>query len=319
MVSECAINCRQVNPQAPQPLLRLCCHALLAVLLAQAANKFFVVDLDYELTHGFYARIFDFRGDAPDQYRILPLLPLKWLCDWLPFNHAVLLYNGLLGLLALELQWRLGSRLSLAWRWGLSFGLAVLYIFLQYTGWRPDTMGLLVLAQGAALGLRDIRDSSLRYVFWGFMVTALSFSRADIALIFALFGTFYRKMSYAAWIPVPILVQLLLKWVIFPDAAYYTDVLMLRDNLRLYYLFRNPATFLIAGALVAFWRPISSFLRDTFRKNIYFYLLVIGYLGMVMVIGRVNEYRLYLPFIPLLQLITHARKPGSGTFQAGHL
>ncbi|MEM7039731.1 MAG: hypothetical protein AAF570_22345, partial [Bacteroidota bacterium] len=68
--------------------IRLLFHALLAFFLANAANKFFVVDLEYEMENGFYARIFNFQGDAPDQYRILPLLPLKLLCDQLPFNHA---------------------------------------------------------------------------------------------------------------------------------------------------------------------------------------------------------------------------------------
>ena len=300
-------------------LLRLGCHIFLAILLSQAANKFFVVDLDYELEHGFYARIFAFHGDAPDQYRILPLLPLKWICEWLPFNHAVLIYNLIFGFFALELQWRLASSKSIHWRWGLSFGLAVLYIFFQYTGWRPDTLGLLVLCQVGVLCLRDIRDRSLRFLAWGAVVIALSFSRAEVALIYALFGTFHQLPSYGLWIPIPIATQLLLKWVIFPRAGYYTDVVMLKDNLSLFYLLRNPATFLLIAALIAFWRPISEFVKATFRKNLYFYLLVIGYLCLVMVIGRVNEYRLYLPFIPLLLLITHARKPGSGTFQAGHL
>ena len=67
-------------------LLRIAVHILLAAFLANAANKFFVADLDYEFANGFYEKIFVGLGDAPDQYRILPLGPLKLLCGYLPFE-----------------------------------------------------------------------------------------------------------------------------------------------------------------------------------------------------------------------------------------
>jgi hypothetical protein len=291
------------------PRIRLVAHALLAIFVAQAANKFFVADLDHELLHGFYKRIFEFRGDAPDQYRILPLLPIKWLCLWLPFNHAVLIYNVIFGFGVLEIHWRLGRSLALSWRLGLSFGLSILYIFLQYTGWRPDTMGLLLLCGLSALAIKELRDATTRILVYGLCILVLSWSRADIALIYALFGTFYRKTQYAIWIPIPILSQILMQEAIFPEAQYYSKTIMLADNLKGFYLMQQPATYLFAAAVLIFWRPLRAFWAATIQKNLYFYLLIAGYLVLVLVIGRVNEYRLYLPFLPLLLVIAHGRKP----------
>ena len=297
-----------MSKQEPPLGLRLIVHALMAIFMANAANKFFVVDLDYELTHGFYARIFQGLGDAPDQYRILPLLPLKLLCGWLPFNHAVLVYNMILGWVVLELQWRLARSLNNRWRWAAGFGLCVFYIYLQYTGWRPDTLGLLALCMAAAMVLKDMRDASLRMVLYGLCIVLLSLSRADIALIYALFATFYRKRIYAVYIPIPIVCQILLQSVIYPDAVYYSKTVMLLDNLRLHYLMHHPLTYLLPAVVLAFWGQIKSFVAATFQKNYYFYLLMVGYLVLVLVIGRINEYRLYLPFVPLLLVIAHGRK-----------
>lgn len=300
--------------QYPSTAIRLMVHALLAMALAQAANKFFVADLDSELANGFYARIFQFAGEAPDQYRILPLIPLKWLCDWLAFNHAVLVYNAVLGMAVLELLWLLSKHLKVQWRWGIGFGMAVAYIFFQYTGWRPDTMGLLLLCCCAAYLLQmPLRDATLRLLLYGASIVLLSFSRADIALIYALYATFYRNGSYAIWIPLPIVVQLLLQNVFFPEAQYYTKTIMLLDNLKLHYIIQHPATYLIMATALAFWRPIVGFVRVTIQKNYYFYLLIAGYLLLVLVIGRLNEYRLYLPFLPLLLLFAHGSQPKQGT------
>lgn len=292
--------------------LRLLGHLLLAAFVANAANKFFVVELDYELAHGFYARIFAFQGDAPDQYRILPLLPLKVLCRHLSFNHAVLVYNFILGFGVLELLWRMSRRLGGNWRWGLSFGFSILYIFTQYTGWRPDTMGLMLLSTLAALVLQDLRDAGLRGLLFGACILALSFSRAEIALVFALFATFYRTLGYGFLIPVPILIQMLLQTTLFPDARYYSKTIMLWDNLHLHYLLRNPATYLLAASGVVFYRQCHAFVMKTLRRFYYFYLLLGGYILLVLVIGRLNEYRLYLPFVPLLLIVAHGARAVHG-------
>jgi hypothetical protein len=287
--------------------VRLILHLLLAIFLANAANKFFVPDLEKEAHDGFYARIFEGRGDAPDQYRILPLLPLKWLCTQMPFHTAVLIYNGVCALISLELLWLLAGFLAERSRLALSFGFALLYIFTQYTGWRPDTLAALLPCLLAALVLQRVADDRRAFIGFGALVIALAFCRADIALVYALFGAFYRQKVWVVLAIFPLLIQYALQTWWFPEAEYYAKTIMLMDNLRLHYLTHNPATYLIVAALVAYARPVQTFLKATIRKYFYFYLLLGGYLVLVLVVGRINEYRLYLPFLPLFLLILHGR------------
>lgn len=289
-------------------ILRLAFHLLLAIFLANAANKFFIADLDFELENGFYARIFNFLGDAPDQYRILPLLPLKLLCSYIPFNHAVLLYNLFFAFLVFEMFWWLKG--AAAQRDKMLFNLifAGIYIYTQYTGWRPDTMGLMAAACGAMIAAKAFPIGPIRNFMLLLSILILSFSRADIALIFAIYLAFYELKSWplrGLLILSPIAVQALLQFALFPDAQYYSETIMLMDNLSGYYFFRNPATYLIFAALIALWKPISTFFSSTFAKYRYFYLLMGAYLLLVLVIGRVNEYRLYLPFVPIFLVIAN--------------
>lgn len=284
-------------------LWRLAAHSLLACFLANAANKFFVADLDYEALHGFYARIFDFVGDAPDQYRILPLLPLKLLCGYLPFNTAVLLYNLVFGFLSLELLWALGRKASESRRYAVSILLAGAYIYCQYTGWRPDTMGLLFLACLTAWVAWRVRDRLLREGALVLLTVALAFARADIALALAAILAAYhvRSMPLRLVLPLlPVAVQALLQWHIFPQAAYYTQTVMLWDNLGGYYLLRNPATYLVLALLLIYRQPLWDFVRRLWKRYPIVCCVLLAYLGLVLVVGRLNEYRIYLPFLPFL-------------------
>jgi hypothetical protein len=284
-------------------LLRLAAHGLLACFLANAANKFFVVDLDFEAVQGFYARIFAFAGDAPDQYRILPLLPLKLLCAHMPFNTAVLLYNLAFGWLGLELLWAVQPKAGEGRRTAVSVLFAGAYIYTQYTGWRPDTMGLFCLAALTVWVAWHVRDRLLREGALVLLVLALAFARADVALAFAAVLAAYhvRSMSLRLLLPVlPVAVQVLLQWVLFPEAAYYSKTVMLWDNLGGYYLLRNPATYLILALLLLYGRPLWAFTRQLWERYPIVCGALLAYLGLVLVIGRLNEYRLYLPFLPLL-------------------
>ncbi len=339
-------------PRGKQIAIRLIVNVLLAIFLANAANKFFVADLDYEMDHHFYGRIFAGVGDAPDQYRILPLLPLQVLCDYLPFNTATLVYNTLFGFLVLELFWWIMGGISTNKKFVFNLLFAGAYIYTQYTGWRPDTMGLVFICallvnpalvvpgrgigvkmsfrgnsgkssrsseepiqgldgetkpmEGGRVSASEGTDLNLAQAFAiTLLLTALSFARADIALIFALWFIVYQSRKTVAtllWVFIPPLVQFILQEVIYPDAEYYSQKVMLLDNLSGYYLLRHPATYLIIASGIAFWRPIRAFLQRTWDQK-WFYLMLLGYLGLVMVIGRINEYRLYLPFVPIFLVI----------------
>lgn len=281
--------------------IRLLVHLLLAFFLANAANKFFVADLEAEFATGFYHRIFAGVGDAPDQYRILPLLPLQALCTQLPFNTAVLIYNFVLAFVFFELLWRLRPDWSAKRRFGLHMLLGLLYIYCQYTGWRPDTMGLLVVAAAATLAAGAAREKlRLPVILVG--VAALAFCRADVALVF---GVFFSFRYLTTWplrllvLLVPVAVQIGLQLGLFPDAVYYSKTLMLADNLSGYYFIRNPFSWMLIAAGIVYRQEILAFVRGTFWNNRYFYGAMAGYLVLVLVVGRLNEYRLYLPFVPL--------------------
>ncbi len=322
-----------MNQLNQQILTRVLVHGFLAMFLANAANKFFVADLDYELEHHFYGRIFEGTGDAPDQYRILPLIPLKFLCQHLPFNHAVLIYNMVLGFLVFELFWWTMGTISRNKKFAFNTLFAVAYIYTQYSGWRPDTMGLIflssLLVSPLLLGIGEMNlwkgkpniggdgrenpshqseNTSFHKVkSLGLLIllTGLAFSRADIAMVYSLWLAIYytSKMGLVLlWLAIPPIVQFSLQEIIYPNASYYSDKIMLLDNLRGYYLSRHPATYLILALVLAFWRPILRFLRQSWKQK-WFYFLCVAYLGLVLVIGRVNEYRLYLPLVPIFLVI----------------
>jgi len=294
-----------MNSKTQKLLLRLLVHGLLAIFLANAANKFFVVDLDYEAEHQFYAKIFAGLGDAPDQYRILPLLPLKWLCSQLPFNQAVMVYNLGFGFLAFELfAWIMGGiRQRKKFTFNILFAGA--YIYAQYTGWRPDTMGLVFLSAFMVSPLFICKARSQLTLTGALgmsvLMAALAFSRADIAMVFAFYLGIYHAQNWffrILWVVLPVLVQYLLMIQLYPEASYYSDKVMLLDNLSGYYLLRHPGTYLLLALGCVYFRPIQRFIRQTWDQK-WFYVLCLAYLGLVLVVGRVNEYRLYLPFVPI--------------------
>lgn len=302
-------------------LVRLSVHVLLAAFLANAANKFFVADLDYEFANGFYAKIFVGLGDAPDQYRILPLAPLKLLCNWLPFNHAVLLYNLLFSFLAFELFWRTMGGLPPAKKYAFNLLLALSYIFLQYSGWRPDTMGLLVVCGMLAFpGLcipvgQPLPRSILRDTAITLLLISLAFSRSDVALLIGAFYAIYQTKSWPLrllWLALPIAIQYCLQTYLFPDAEYYSDRIMLGANLSGYYFARHPGSYLLLALAIVYRRAILRFIRETWAYR-WYYLLLLGYLGLVLVVGRINEYRLYLPFVPILLVIWRENSNANGT------
>lgn len=286
---------------------RLAYHTLLAAFLANAANRFFIPDLDYELEHRFYQRIFEGVGDAPDQYRILPLLVLdacwrllKAIRPGTPWNHAVLLFNGLFGFMVLEGFYRLATFWTAYQRLLFNLLFAAAYIYTQYTGWRPDTLGL----ELACILCVWLWQNAPGRPYWSLpAITALALCRADVALVFALFQAIY--LERARWlktvlVAIPVVTQYVLQTFLFPNARYYTQPFMLFDNLGGYYLAYNPATWGILAAVWLFWDAIRAFARQVRSNYPWLPWLLAGYTGLVLIVGRLNEYRLYLPFIPLL-------------------
>jgi len=302
-----------------QTPVRIVFHLLLAVFTANAANKFFISDLDFELTHHFYQNIFAFHGKAPDQYRILPLLLLKYLWKGLqvirpgaPWNHAVLLFNFLSAFAVYEVFFLLGTAWSVRKRLMFNLMFAILFIYTLYTAYRPDTLcSLLICLLTLVVWLRTSATAIHLLA-----LTALAFTRADVALIYGVFWAFYCRKNWTYLLPgiiIPILIQVLLQKWIFPEAVYYTKPIMFWDNLGGFYLRYNPATYCIAATILLFWREISDFIRGNWKRHWVFFGLFIAYFALIFVFGRINEYRLYLPFVPLFWVVFH-NKSGLQTF-----
>lgn len=293
------------------PLYRRFFHLILAVFTANAANKFFIPNLEFELTHRFYQDIFEFHGYAPDQYRILPLLLLKHLWQGLkilqpaaPWNHAVLLFNFICAWAVFELFYHLNIQWSERKRLIFNLIFASLFIYTQYTAWRPDTLCLLALC---LLTLHFWRNTPYLLLHL-LMLAALAFSRADVAMVYGVFWVFYFRKNWAYLLPailIPVAIQALLQKWIFPDAVYYTKQIMLWDNLGGFYLRYNPATFGIVAAVMLFRQEIQKFVQENWQTHRVLCLLFVGYFGMLLVFARINEYRLYLPFLPLFLLAYH--------------
>ncbi|MEL6862845.1 MAG: hypothetical protein AAFP19_00435 [Bacteroidota bacterium] len=292
---------------------RFLIHMILAIFIANAANKFFIGDLEYEKEHQFYGRILEFRGDAPDQYRIIPLLGIKVVWEGLklvkahvPFSNALLVFNFFCAFGLLEFFYQLMGHHRVRIRILFNLLFASLYIYTQYTGWRPDTLGLLFLCTAYCMYFPFARPGWRSAILQILGILVLSFSRSDMALIYGCFVAFYfeqRVWLKVCLVALPIISQLLLQFIIFPEATYYTTPIMILDNLKLYYLVQNPASWLILAFLLIFYNRISRYMKRHIYDYPFFYLLVGAYFGLVFIMGRVNEYRLYLPFIPLFMVI----------------
>ncbi|MEM9917501.1 MAG: hypothetical protein AAF990_05360 [Bacteroidota bacterium] len=305
---------KQSTPIKAQRTYRWLIHLLLAVFLANATNKFFIGDLDYERDHRFYEKIFAFEGEAPDQYRILPLLGIKAVRTVLrlgmadaPFNHAVLLFNFICGFLLFELFFYLLNHRPERDRYLFNFGFAILYIYTQYTGWRPDTLGLLIVGTALIAGLFKLRPGTPSWtIFATTGLLVLAFCRSDIAAIYAVFIAWTAIKGWPlrlALIGLPFAVQAFLQFYLFADATYYTKPVMIWDNLGGYHLAKNPATWLLAAFLLYNAKHLIHYIRASYRQVPVFYWLLAFYLVLVLFVGRLNEYRLYLPFLPLWMVV----------------
>ena len=298
-------------------LYRVVIHGLLAIFIANAANKFFIADLEYEAANGFYEKIFAFHGEAPDQYRILPLLGIKTIMSMggLAFNHAVLLFNLVCSFLLFELFWQLLSGVSRQKKYLFNFLYALIFIYLQYTGWRPDTQGLVLICASLCWWVKGYGREKMAWVLTALLLGFLALARAEIALIFAIYLAWYESKNWlhrAVWVAIPIGIQLALQFWIFADAEYYTKPIMLKDNLSLYYFLRNPASYAIAAAVLIRFPQLKKEISRLWNEVPLLLLLALAYLALILVVGRINEYRLYLPFVPLYMLSLHRGRRENG-------
>jgi len=136
-------------------------------------------------------------------------------------------------------------------------------------------------------------------------------ARADYALVLALFILAdileHRKKAtavYFAAVLVPLAVQILF-WIIFAGSAYYAKIVTLPENLRGEFL-KSPGFWYTLGtaALLVYVAPSKAQGDPAGQRTRMFAVAKLGTLGLyllaILVVGRLREWRLLLPALPLL-------------------
>ena len=178
---------------------------------------------------------------------------------------------------------------------------ALIYPFIMFDGVRSIASFIFFMS----CFLLFISKSSFlvgrRELFYSTLV-AFSFTRADVAILVGLVAAHHmhyripEKLIVAA---VPILAQILLMQYIFPSAEYFSEVLMFRDNISAVYIVGNPVTYLILGSVIGYWNKFSDFLAAVSEHHRFPLILCIGYIATILLVGRINEFRLFLPLLPI--------------------
>ena len=246
-------------------------------------------------------------GRAPDQYRYLPYLFLDqirniltvivgkdigWKWPLVTFE-ATFLALGLCSLVSYSSE-QLDKRM-------IVLTTTLVYPFIMLDGVRSIasfiffmSCFLLLISKSSFLGGR-------RGLFYSVLV-AFSFSRADVAILVGLIAAHhmhYRISEKLAVATIPIVAQILLMQYIFPSAEYFSEVLMFRDNISAVYIVGNPVTYLILGSVIGYWNKFSDFLAAVSEHHRFPLILCIGYIATILLVGRINEFRLFLPLLPI--------------------
>tara|TARA_B100001778_G_scaffold283687_1_gene249786 strand:- start:62 stop:1003 length:942 start_codon:yes stop_codon:yes gene_type:complete len=250
-------------------------------------------------------------GRAPDQYRYLPYLFLdqirhiltiiigeniEWKWPLITFE-ATFLALGLCSLVSYSSK-QLDNRIII-------LTTALIYPFIMFDGVRSIASFIFFMSCFLLFISKSSFLAGRRELFYSTLV-AFSFTRADVAILVGLVAAHhmhYRIPEKLVVAAVPILAQILLMQYIFPSAEYFSEVVMLKDNISAIYIAGNPVTYLILGAMIVYWRKFSDFLAKVNQHHRFPLILCIGYIVTIFIVGRVNEYRLFLPFLPIFYSI----------------
>jgi len=290
-----------------------CLYFLLSVFAAFTSYRLHLEGFEEVIGEGIDAIIHG-TGRAPDQYRIFPYLVLAAIKEvlglWsdLSWKYPVLIFESL-SLFASSLILRRLS-ISLPISHILIPLLLLTYPFLMFDGVRSIAAFILLVSSITVfLFGRPNPQVKIKLGFYA-MLILFSFTRADMALLVGLVCSVY--MSLAIWekfitAAIPLIIQLLLDTTIFPEALYYSDLIMLSDNISLIHFVSNPTTYLLLGCSIFYWESIREFIAYLFNDQKFIFLLIMGYFLTVFIIGRPNEYRLFLPTVPIILLIIRNR------------
>jgi hypothetical protein len=167
-------------------------------------------------------------------------------------------------------------------------------------GWRPDPAFLVFLGAVVCIQVRD----RVRPPFVLPALLALTCARSDLGLLAAAFCLIARRRvdAWAAMLLLlPVAVQGILSYWVFPDAQWYCPVVRFHENLSLAYVAVVPLTYILPGAVLLAWLSFPGWRRG-FRRAWPFFAALIAYVGILCVIALVNETRLFLHLVPFTAL-----------------
>ncbi|MFP6827418.1 MAG: hypothetical protein VB977_15085, partial [Pseudohongiellaceae bacterium] len=149
------------------------------------------------------------------------------------------------------------------------------------------------------------------WIPFALLIFLMSFTRADVAILFAVSALGLANASMLLKICVaivPLVVQVLLSTMIFSDAEYFSQLVMISDNLSLRFLASSPLTYFLIALLVGYWPSIINFIKQAAKTHVFVLVAMCGYVVTLFVIARLNEYRLFLPFLPLVLWLIDEQK-----------
>ena len=294
-----------MNVMEPRKMVYLAC---LSVFVATCCHILFMARADLPR----YYSIVDLSGlgPAPDQFRVVPYMLIELLRQTLSValnrpmtpGLSVFMFTTVFLFLSNTIVYEQFSAkddrriLSVLTIVALVYPISMLHGFKIITPFVLFINSLVVWTLAKSAG--RIRDGSAIV-----LIALLSFSRADTALFMALFWAINaRKQLFqiATLTSIPIASQFLLSFVLFPRSEYYTKLIMLQDNLSLRFISTTPLSYLILGTIVLCHRELMARIKIVLHTHPKSCILLAFYLAALTLIARIDEYRLFIPLLPVI-------------------
>lgn len=253
--------------------------------------------------------VINLQGRAPDQYRVLPYILIHGvniISELTPLNIyglriPILVFDTLcLTLAALAIRATFPRATNQYFVWCLF----LIYPYLQFDGYRPISAFILLISVVNIRAIMAARLQDNNSTIWVLLVVlTLSFTRADVALLYAAVfvgATTATRSIKVVMLTIPLLAQLLLTQVLFPDSEYFSATVMLVENLRGVFLLGSPLTYLVLALLLYYRNEALLFCSKLFKELPIVAVALAGYVALLFIVAMPNEYRLFLPLLPIV-------------------
>lgn len=254
-----------------------------------------------------FIRILEGVGAAPDQYRLLQNHLMGVLYIFLDFYWTVASFTALSLAGAIYLFLTTGfPTITRRQKQCLVVILTLLYSVVMYPASRGDTAFILLLSLGLAISIDTNRKAAFVAI-----LAFMTLTRGDLALFAVLFAFLWNPAiwSRSAWLlllMMPLAIQVVLQFVVFPEAEYYVEVIVGLQNIKLNTIASTPVFVFAVGVLVLYGSEVRLFLQWWVRqplRDIGVLALFGGYGVSVFTVALVEETRLFLPLAPFLLLM----------------